>query len=309
MTNDIYLAIAEIFGVFAIGWLGRRMGYLGEPDLQRWSRFVIDFLFPMLIFSTICSHFEADRFGQLWPLPAVGLGMMLAGGLLGFILRRGLWRGDRDLQRTFHHFCAVNNYGFLPIIIVGRLWGDEALANLFFLNLGSNIGYWTVGVTLLGELRWGAALRRLLSPPLIALSLALVLSLTGAREALPSVVLAISGRAGAAAVPCMLLMVGASLYPLPSLADKRDLAYLTAVRLILLPAMVIAVLLSVPLASDVRNIAIVVALMPTSVSTVILTRRFGGDTDFAARAAIVTTVAAAFTVPAALKLLARLGAF
>ena len=309
MTNDIYLAIAEIFGVFAIGWLARRMGYLHEPDLQRWSRFVIDFLFPLLIFSTICGHFEADRFGQLWPLPAVGLGMMLAGGVLGFVLRRGLRRGDRDVVKTFHHFCAVNNYGFLPIIIVGRLWGDEALANLFFLNLGSNIGYWTVGVTLLGELSWRIAVRRLLSPSLIALSLALGLSLSGLNASVPSIVLAVSGRAGAAAVPCMLLMVGASLCPLPSLTDKRDLAYLTGVRLILLPAAFIAVLLAMPLAADVRNIAIVVALMPTSISTVILTRRYGGDTDFAARAAIVTTVAAALTVPAALKLLEMLGAF
>ncbi|NLF29341.1 MAG: hypothetical protein GX591_00470 [Planctomycetes bacterium] len=309
MTNEIYLAIAEIFGVFAIGWLARRLGYLHEADLQRWSGVVIDFLYPLLIFSTICGHFEAARFRELWPLPAVGLGMMVGGGVLGFVLRRGLRRRDSDRVKTFHHFCAVNNYSYLPIIIIGRLWGEEALANLFFLNLGSSIGYWTVGVTLLGELRWSVALRRLLSPSLAALALALGLSLSGLGESVPPIVLAISGRAGAAAVPCMLLLVGASLCPLPSLTDKRDLAYLTAVRLVLLPAAFVAVLLAVPLAGDVQNVAVVVALMPASISSVIITRRYGGDPDFAARAAIVTTVAAALTVPAALKVLEGMGAF
>jgi len=36
MTSEILLAIAEIFGVFAIGWIARWFGYIREEDL-RWS--------------------------------------------------------------------------------------------------------------------------------------------------------------------------------------------------------------------------------------------------------------------------------
>ena len=46
-----------------------------------------------------------------------------------------------------------------------------------------------------------------------------------------------------------------------------------------------------------RNIALIVALMPVSVASTIITRRYGGDPDFAARGAVVTTIASGATVP------------
>jgi predicted permease len=117
----------------------------------------------------------------------------------------------------------------------------------------------------------------------------------------------VADMVGRAAVPCILILIGASLYPFPGIHGKRDLAYLVFVRLFLLPLLFVSVLWMLPVAQDVRNIALVVALMPASVSSTILTRRYGGDPDFAARSAVVTTIASILTVPAWLYLLQRLG--
>jgi len=303
MTSDILLAIAEIFGIFAVGWIARWLGYIRPADLERWSRLIIDFLFPLLVFHSILCDFEPDRLGELWPLPTMGLGMIVTGAVLGFAFRKGLASGDRDLIKTFHHFCAVNNYGFLPIIIVTKLWGPAALARLFLFNIGSSIGYWTVGVALLGEFRWRTAGRKIITPTLVALALALTLSLLHLKAYVPGTVVSIAGRVGAAGIPCMLLLIGAALFPLPSLRGLRDLTYLTIVRLAILPLIFVSVLKWVPLDADVRNIGLIVALMPVSVASTILTRRYGGDPEFAARGAVVTTIASAATVPLWLMLL------
>jgi predicted permease len=53
----------------------------------------------------------------------------------------------------------------------------------------------------------------------------------------------------------------------------------------------------------VRNVAVIVALMPVPISSTVLTRRFGGSPRFAAQAAMVTTLLAAVTVPLAVMLL------
>jgi predicted permease len=303
MTLDIILAIAEIFGLFAVGCFARYKGYIREEEIERWSRFVLDIFFPFFVFNSIIRNFEADRLGDLWPLPIIGLGIIILGAGCGYWLRRGLKTGDPSIAKTFHHFCAINNYGFLPIIIVFNLWGDTALARLFFLNLGSTLGYWTIGVALLGGSEWRKALRNMLNPCLVALVLAILISICRLNRFVPEIVLTVSATVGAAAIPCMLTLIGASLYPFPALRNKRDLTYLTLVRLVLLPLILIFFLKIIPLDEDVINIALIVALMPTAVSSTILTRRFGGDPDFAAHAAVITTLASVVTVPLGLWML------
>ncbi len=297
MTLRILAAILEIFGVAAVGWLARRLGYLREADIGRWSRVVIDFLFPLLIFDTIARDFPSDRLAELWPLPFLGLGMVVVGGLAGWGLRRGLSTSDGAVRRTFHHVCAVNNYGFLPMVLVQSLWGPVALAQLFFFNLGSTVGLWTVGVGVLGGADFRRAVRGMFSPSLAAVALALALALTGAHEAVPEIVYRMAAFGGQATIPSMLILFGAGLWPLPRLTDKRDLAYLALVRDVALPALFVAGLLALPLAEDVQNVALIVALMPGAVTAAVLTRRFGGSHDFAARATLVTTALSVATVP------------
>ena len=306
MAREIILAILQIFGVFFVGGLARRLGYIDERDINRWSRLVIDFLFPLLVFHSITQGFKAERFSELWPLPFIGLGVIVFGALCGIGLRRAMRSDDPDIHKTFHHFCAINNYGYLPIIIIMNLWGTEGLAKLFFLNLGSTVGYWTIGVALLGGMSFRKSLRQILTPTLFALCLALGLCLTGLNSHVPKIVLRICGSAGSASVPCILVLIGASLYPFPAIRNKRDLAYLSFVRLALLPFLTILVLAVLPLPTDVRNVAIIVALMPVSVSSTILTRRYGGSPDFAAKAAVLTTVLSMATIPLALVLLGKL---
>ena len=303
MTSEIVLAVVQIFGVFLIGWLARRWQYIEEEEINRWSHFVVDVLFPLLVFTSIVRGFEAERVRQLWPLPFLGLGMIVFGALAGILLRMGVRSRDPDVVKTFHHFCAINNYGFLPIIIVQSLWGETGLANLFVFNLGSTVGYWTIGIGLLGEADWRKTARKIFSSNLIAVALALAVCLSGAKSHVPEVLLRITGSAGSATVPLMLLLIGASLYPLPSIRNKFDVAYITAVRLALLPFLAILILTALPLDRDVRNIAVIVALMPATVSSTIITRRYGGSPDYAARVAVVTTILSMVTIPVALTLL------
>ena len=82
MTGDIILAIAQIFGVCFIGWLASRLGYLNENDVNRWSRLLIDFLFPLLVFQSIVQGFDAERVRELWSLPLLGFGIIVVGALL-----------------------------------------------------------------------------------------------------------------------------------------------------------------------------------------------------------------------------------
>ena len=74
LVSLIVIAIVQIFGTFVVGWVARHLGYIREEELNRWSRFAIDFLMPALVFHSIVTSFESERLGELWTLPLVGFG-------------------------------------------------------------------------------------------------------------------------------------------------------------------------------------------------------------------------------------------
>jgi predicted permease len=301
MLKPIIFAIIEIFGIFGIGALARRLGHIKQDDLNSWARLIIDFLFPMLVFSSIYKNFNPNRLSELWLLPLIGFGLMFFGALLGYALKYGIKNKTRDRLNTFHHFCAINNYGFLPIIIITNLWGEKYLPLLFFLNIGSSIGYWTIGVGLLGGRNIKSTLKNVISPNLIAIILALLVSLCGLKAYIPEMLVTICSKLGAAAIPLMLLLIGASLYGSSQVfKNKYDIAYLSLARLIVIPFLSILLLKLLPLPQDAYRIAYVVAIMPVSVSSTIMTRRYGGDPDFAGQAALLTTIASIASIPAML---------
>lgn len=305
MSGDIILAIAQIFGVCFIGWVAARMGYINENDVTRWSRLLIDFLFPLLVFQSIVRGLDADRARELWSLPVLGLGIIVLGAIYGLAAKRLVRSDDINITRTYQHLCAANNYGFLPVIIIENLWGQAGMANLFILNIGSVVGYWTIGVALLGGADIRTTAKFIVSPTLVAIGFALLLSLTGLARFVPEVLLRVCEAGGSVAVPGMLLLGGATLYPLPKFGDRWDLVWITLHRLVLIPALTVLVLLLLPLSADVRNVAIIVALMPVPISSMVLARKFGGSPRFAAEAAVVTTILSAVTVPLAVVLLQR----
>jgi predicted permease len=255
---------------------------------------------PALTFSSITTSFQIERIHQLWPLPVIGLGLVLLGTIAGVLLRFGLFSTDGDKHRTFIHLCAVNNSAYLPIVIIRNIWGESTLANLFFFNIGTTLGVWTIGVGVLGATNFKTCFKNILTPTLASAIISILLVVTGINSLIPPLVIKIITRAGSIAVPLILILVGASLAKKASFSFSWPVIYISIVRLLILPFFSILILRLLPLSSDVFTIAVIVSLMPAAVSSVIMTRRFGGSAQYATNAAFITNLLAIITVPAAL---------
>lgn len=297
----IILAIAEIFGLMAIGGFARKLAYIDERDIDRWSKMVLDWLYPAFIFSSITSGFQAERLGELWVLPVIGFGSSLICLLLGYGLVFGLRTNDGAKKRTFLYFCAMNNYSYLPIVIIQNIWGNGGmLADLFLLTIGSTVANWTLGVGVFGGADVKSLFRTLISSNLIATVTAIVFSIFGWQHHFPAIVNHIIEKAGQGSIPLLLVLGGATLFRRSSFKITWQVLYVTIVRLLLLPLCIIIVLKIMPIASDIYSIAVIVALMPVAISAPIMARVYNGDSDFASNAALVSTIGSIITVPLAL---------
>lgn len=304
--TTVLSAIAEMGGLFAIGWFIRWRGYAKVEELDRTGSLSTRFFYPFLIFHSIIEGFEAQRVRELWILPVLSFGMICAGGLAGMVLRKGLRNRDPDVAKSFVHLCAINNFVYLPLFIIRGSLPPGALADFFVFNLGSTIGFWTVGVlTLGGTPDWKVTAKQLLSAPILSMFLAMGLASCGAKDWLPDVLLAVCRDAGSISVPLILIVIGARLGGALRREYWFDLAFYNIVRLVALPALFIAAIHALPLSGQLRQIAVIVALMPASAMSTVMTRIYGGSTPFAAAATLTSTILCTVTVPLAMWWLAR----
>lgn len=301
-ASIVFSSIAELFGLFALGWFIRRRGYAQPEDLDRWGRICAELFYPLLIFHSILRGFDPGRVQQLWLMPALALGLMATGTLFGLLFRFALQNQEPAHRRTFVHCCAMNNFVYLPIFIIQNSPSipPTALADFFVFNLGSTIGFWTLGVmTLGGSADWRTTLRHLLSPAILSMFAAVLLAWSGARDYLPATLLEVCRNAGSIAVPLMLIIIGASLHGSLQRAQTRDLAFFTGTRLIVLPLIYIGIIRALALPADLELLALIVALMPTSAVSPMMARLYGGSPAFASAATLVTHLGSLITVPLA----------
>ena len=298
-----FLAILETFIIFGIGAFLTKRKVLDEKGIVQISNLTLDILFPLMTIGSVTRNFKAAELMDLWILPAMGFGMMAFGMGLGMIFSRIMAYGTKERKAMFQHFCTCNNYLFLPLIVLDNLWGDKYVSLLLMMNIGSTIGFWTLGIAAFGGASLKETMRNIFSVNLCAVAIALLM--VSLSIPLPNVLGKVCNTLGNAAVPLVLIGIGAAIYN--SLGKFRkhlfDVFYLSIVRLVLLPIALIMMLKMLPIPQEMFRVLAVVALMPVSSSSVLVARRYGGDLDFASQAIVITTALSIFTAPLMLMLL------
>lgn len=301
MTWQVFLAIVETCVLFAVGGGALRIGYIGRDDIERWSRFTFNVFTPCLTFSAIADGLARNDLRELWIMPVAGFFMMAAGALLGLPLRPLLRCRTPERSATFLHICAINNYIFLPLIVVGNVFGfGRHTALLMVMNVGSTVGFWTIGVVTLTGVRRETlidAAKQIFSVNIVAVALAV--ATVWWQIPVPAFAMKIVKTLGTLAIPLTIILTGAALCrdARGLFAHPADVAIVAAVRLAAIPAVFIGALKALPLPRDVYEVCFVVALMPAAVSSALVARLYGGDGEFASQSVVVTTLLALASVP------------
>ncbi|MGE4564276.1 MAG: AEC family transporter [Victivallaceae bacterium] len=305
MMFIVFMAVLETFIIFGFGAFAWKKGMLLPGDLDRLSRLTLDFFFPMLTFTTITRNFNRDQLDELWLMPLLGFGLMAFGMVAGLFFKRLMRNRTPERERTFHHICTINNYVFLPLIVLQNIGNERHVALLLIMNVGSTVGFWTLGVMTLtgGGGGIGKSIRSIWSINLLAVIAALAVAFCGIP--VPAVLDRAMSAMGMMSVPFMLLLIGVALTQnyRSILHHKIDIGYLAIIRLAVIPVLFGLFLKLLPLDADIFLVLLVVVLMPAASSSVLVARRYGGSDEFAAQAIIVTTLLSLISIPLLMRLL------
>ena len=300
----IFAAVAPVFFLVALGAGLRRAGFVPPALDAALLRLVVCVFYPSLILRTTLGNPALAEPANVWLPPVLGFICVSIGFAVSWWLAPlfGLKVGTG--RRTFAFGVGVFNYGYLPIPLATTLFpGGETTGVLLVFNVGVEVAFWTIGIMLVSGGFNRSWWRKALSPPIIALLIGLLLTVTGLYRWAPSFLVEGIGLLGRCAVPLGLMLTGAALMDLAG--DKglmaRPLVPLGAVglRLAALPLAILALAKFAPgLTDELRAVIVIQSAMPAAMFPVIVGKHYGNSPRVAVQVVLATTVVSLVTIPA-----------
>ena len=291
--------LAPLFVLIAIGAVLRRANWLTVEADSSLLRLGVNLLFLCLIFQSVMGNAALrDPRNLFWP-PLLGFGSMTLGWLAAWWTGRALGLERGKGLRTFAYATGFYNYSYVPIFIIGALYGAGTLGVLFVFTTGNEFAAWTVGVLLLAGGTFRENWRKALNPPVFALVGAVALN--SVHVEIPPIVQRTVASLGACAVPLGLLLIGAFLEEHlrnpRALIGPRVALGSVLLRLGVLPLTFLAAAKWLPLSPELQQVLIVQAAMPAGVFPIVLVKHYGGQPLTAAQVVVSTTVVSILVIP------------
>jgi hypothetical protein len=304
---EIVGAIAPVFATIVLGHVLSRTLLASAEFWAICDRLTYWVLFPALLFNTI----------SVTPLDARFLGpyaLVLIGGFLAavaFALAAGRLAGLPGPVASSLLQGAARHNTFIALAVAERLHGASSLA---IAALASSILIPITNVVVVvamvmlhpssREIAAGRAIARDLArnPLILAVVIGLIVNVAGLAR-LP-VLHETTGVLGRAALPVVLLSIGAGIR-LGELTDGAGAMTLALVgKLVVFPLAILALALATGLDRQAALIALIFGTVPTASSAYALARQMGGDAPLMARIVTTQTLVAFVTMPLMLVLAA-----
>ncbi len=298
----ILLKTLPFFAVIGLGFAAGRTRFFSVEATAYLTKFVFYFALSAMLFGFAANLDLSQVFS--W---AFILAYLLASTVVWLLVAGvALLRGTRPVEALIEAHCGViGNVGFLGIPMLSLLLGPVAVGPVLLVLAVDLIVFssvLTLGITGLREGRMSPGIFRLLAvgllknPMIVSVVLGLAWGATG--WPLPLPVNEFLTLLGAAATPCALFAIGASLAGRS--AERIEIAaWLSFAKLVLHPAAVaVAAFAIFPVEPVAAGVMVAAAALPVAGNVFILAQHYGVAPQRVSTAILVSTAASVLSVTA-----------
>jgi len=288
--NDIFLTSllnisGALFKILLIALLGAWLVWkkvFSPEDVTSFSSLMIKVLLPAMIFSKIVLTLKPAEFPTWWVLPLIGLGLILIGVLSALLLFANNLRAKRNMIPI----SSMQNAGYLALPLGQAIYPDQFdlyALYCFLIIIGLNPILWSIGKFLnTTDPNQKFSWRQLVTPPLVALLVAITLVLSGIHRFIPPSIVDVIDLTGSATVPMANFILGAVLggISLRIWPATADILKVIGIKFLIIPLITVLLLLyfnlkaTQPLLCDV---ILIQATLPPAIAIMIQIKNWGGE--------------------------------
>ncbi len=297
----LFKLILPVFALIGVGVALRRRHWIEGAAEASMLRLTVYLCMPCLVFDSIVGNAVLRKPGNLLLPPLAGFLMASLGIGVSYLAARRIGLVAGTGLRTFALSTGVGNYSYLPLPIVLGIWGERTQGVVLVHNMGVDLALWSVGMMVLTGASPREGWRRIVSPMLITLVVAIAINAGGASDYVPDFVRSMAHSLGACAVPLGVVLTGVSLADYldePSKLLHPNIAITSCiVRLAVLPILMLAFARWLPCPIELKRVLVVEAAMPAAVFPIIMARHYGGQPLTAVQVVLSTTAVSLITCP------------
>ncbi|MBQ9086292.1 MAG: AEC family transporter [Clostridia bacterium] len=284
-----------------LGYIVTKTGHLSTSAAAILSKLENLIFIPALVMGTFIKNFTMRSISTAWKilLFSTVLELILI-PVLVFVSK--LCAKDAYTQRIYTYGLCFSNFAFMGNAIVQAIF-PEHFSNyiLFTLPLWVLIYVWAVPSLLVDrdeeKQTLGMRLKKLLNPMFVGLILGMVIGLL--QIPLPESILSVIEVSGNCMSPIAMLLTGITLaqMDLRKVLKRKSIYAVTTIRLLLIPAIALAVLAWIP-CPEIFAICTVCSLsMPLGLNTIVIPGAYGKDVSTASGMALVSHLLSLITIP------------
>ena len=322
---DIFkLTVSQMLVIFIfmlIGYLLRRHNVVEENAYANLSKMEMFIFMPALNLYNQMTNCTVSNLKENAPLILYGGVTIICAIVIATFLSKLFvpdYRENREAayQRSIYKYAiAFANYGFLGNFLVLSVFGDEMLFkySMFCQVLNIFTYAWGMYVLIPKDRNTGIVknmIRGLTSPPMLAIYIGMTLGLTGASKAVLDVpfINTVLDNARGCMGPIAMLLAGMVLgnYPLGDLFKEKRVYVVSMFRLIILPALFVAVLKFIGADDTIVTLTLIAFAAPLGLNTIVYPAAYGGDPKTGASMALISSLFGVVTLPIMYYLLIQL---
>ena len=284
-----------MFAEMLAGFLLCRTGVLKVRERDLVSSLVLHLLLPCSIFSSFRMEMNKDVLRTFLQILIVSTLIEVFSILISRFCYRRIAAGKRGI---FQYATVVSNAGFLGNAVAEGVYGAEGLLYGQIYLIPLRIVMWTAGISFLSpDHDHSGALKKLLRHPcIIACELGLIRMIF--QIPIPEMLDNTFISLGKCCSPMVMIFLGMILADVgfKTMVSKETLL-LSLIRLILIPAAVLAACSLFHVGPLAAGISVLLAAMPVGSTTAILAEEYHADVEFAADAVVLSTLLSIALLP------------
>lgn len=284
----------QLFLLIALGYLAAKKKMIQKNVRGALTDLFIYFILPCNIFHAFDTELEKDFFVK----GLLIIVAMLLNQALCLLLSKILYcKKTLEKKKVFQYGTLCSNCGFMGNPIIQGVYGMEGLLYGSIALIPMRIFMWSFGLAVFTKTDRKHLLKQLLTHPcIIAVVLGIIRMLTGI--ALPVFIDKTIVSLSNCVTALSMIVIGSILAEVDmKTIFERDVFFYSFIRLILIPAVTLAVMKLLHMDPILTGVIVLLAGMPAASLTAILAEKYGGDSILASKCVFVSTVISIFTLP------------
>ena len=300
VISEILTSLVMIFLLIIPGIIFRKKDIISAAQSDGISSLAVNITWPCLVVDAMQMDFSAAVLKDSGYMMAAAMVVFAMMAVVTLVLSK-LLRLDNSKRYITAFMLLFGNTGFIGIPVIRALYGTEAVFFAAILEMVNDVVIFTIGMMLI-QMSAGAKLRfepkLFLNPGLIGVIVGLLLFLLDIR--LPEVIGGAVEMVGDATTPLTMFLIGYQLGGLKAKEILKDASIyvISFTKLLIVPVLALIVLrVAVGDFSLLEKVLIMSFAMPAGSVSVIFSQQYRGETAFATKTVLLSTLFSIVTIP------------